>query len=325
MTTTAFVFPGQGSQQPGMGEPFFDAWPATRDRLADLSAALDDDLATLCFDGDADTLRATRNTQPALFAVGLATLAGLRARTDLRPDYVAGHSLGHFTALAAAGALEPAAGVSLVRKRGELLAEAGREAGPGTMCAVLLADPVDVAAACADRDDVGVGLYNGPRQTVVSGTREGVEHVRAILEATTRARFRDLEVAAAFHSPVMEPAREAVDEVMAAVDLAPADVPVVSDVSGRVYTDPAVARRDLAEQVTAPVDWHGVVATLRERGVDRYVSFPPAETLASLIGRIDPDAEVIALAEPADLERLESGAVPNADRQPATPAVSHDE
>lgn len=306
MTTTAFVFPGQGSQRPGMGTSFYDAWPETRERLDALSSSLGEDLADLCFDGDAASLRETRNTQPALFSVGLATLAGLRARTDGRPDYVAGHSLGHFTALAAAGALEPAAGVSLVRQRGRLLAEAGRQAGPGTMLAVLLADPEEVAATCADRDDVGVGLYNGPRQTVISGTREGVDAVRADLEATTCARFRELEVATAFHSPVMEPAREAVDEVMADVALAPADVPVVSDVSGRIYTDPDVARQDLAEQVTAPVDWHGVVETLRERDVDRYVVFPPAGALASLVERIAPDAEVLALAEPGDVAALES-------------------
>lgn len=302
--TTAFVFPGQGSQQPGMGEAFYEAWPETQTRLDALSDVLGDDLATLCFDEDEETLRATHNTQPALFGLGVSVYEGLVARTDLRPDYVAGHSLGHFTALAAAGALDPADGAGLVRQRGELLAAAGRDAGPGTMLAVLLADPDDVAAACAPRENVGVGLYNGPRQTVISGTREGVTAVREELEAGTRARFRELDVAAAFHSPVMADAVDDVGRAMASVSLASARVPVVSDVSRRVYTDPEVARRDLSEQVTSPVDWHGVVERLRGEGVDRFVAFPPAGVLASLVERIAPGAEVVALDTPGGVEEL---------------------
>lgn len=302
--TTAVVFPGQGSQQPGMGEAFYRAWPTTRNRLEALSATLGEDLAALCFAGDVKELRMTRNTQPALFGLGVAIYEGLVARYGLDPDYVAGHSLGHFTALAAGGALDSEDGVTLVRKRGELLEAAAGEDSPGTMLAVLLADPQEVAAACADREDVSVGLYNGPRQTVISGAQEGIAAIRKQLAERTRARFRELDVAAAFHSPVMEPAADAVDRTMAEVDLEPAAIPVVSDVSCRIYTDPVVARRDLSEQVTAPVDWHGVVERLQEAGVDRYVVIPPAGTLAGLIERIIPNAEVVALEMPADAAAL---------------------
>lgn len=300
---TAFVFPGQGSQHPGMGKSFYESWPETRSRLDELSIALGEDLPALCFDATERTLRETRNTQPALFGIGLAVYEGLIARSGLTPEYVAGHSLGHFTALAAAGALDPADGVRLVRRRGEFLA---RASDAGTMLAVLLAPPETVTEACASRKDVGVGLYNGPRQTVISGTREGIEAVRERIGADGRARFRELDVGTAFHSPLMEPAVEPVERALNAVDLDPATVPVVSDVSCQCYTHPSVARRDLSVQVTKPVDWHGVVSQLSEQGVDQYVVFPPAATLVSLIERIDPDATHIALETPADAEQLTS-------------------
>jgi len=304
VTTTAFLFPGQGSQKPGMGEVFYDAWPEVRARFDALSDALGEDLADLCFEADAATLQRTRNTQPALFGLGAAVSDAVVERWDVSPDYVAGHSLGHFTALSAASALDPSEGIGLVRRRGELLAEAGERAGPGTMLAVLLVDPDTVAAACEGRDDVGVGLYNGPRQTVVSGTEAGVAAVREELAEESRARFRELDVSAAFHSPVMASALPAVEREMDAVDLDPAEVPVVSDASCRCYTSPSVAHEDLAAQVTAAVDWHGVVEVLADRGVDRYVVSPPGGTLAGFVERIHPEAETVVLDAPADAARL---------------------
>lgn len=304
LENTAFVFPGQGSQQAGMGEPFYEAWPETRNAFEDLESELEVDLRSLCFAGSVEQLREPRNTQPAMLAAGYGTYVGLVARLGVEPAYLAGHSLGHFTALAAAGAADPAAFVEVVRKRGEFMERAERERGPGTMAAVLLADPEVVADACSTREDVGVALKNGPRQTVISGTTEGVAAVRADLEERTRARFRDLEVGAAFHSPVMAPAVEPVGAVMADLEMREPEVPVVSDVSGEVYTDPAVARRDLTTQITSPVDWVGVIEELSDRGIDRYVEFPPAGTLSALTERIDPDAECVTLETPADAEEV---------------------
>jgi len=304
---TALVFPGQGSQRPGMGAAFHEAWPETRATFADLDAALpaDLDLRELCFEADAATLRATDRTQPAVFAVAFATYRGLRARTGIEPVAVAGHSLGHVTALAASGVLDGVEGVRLAHERGRIMARVANDAPEGVMCAVLLADPETVVDACADHPEVGVAAFNAPRETVISGTVGAVDAVQTDLDRATRARFRELDTETAFHSPLVAPARDAFVPVLDGADLSGGEVPVASDVSGTVYTEPAVARAELAAQITAPVDWVGAVRTLRERGVTRYVELPPAGTLGRLIERIAPDATVRTLDGPDDAETLE--------------------
>lgn len=297
---TAFVFPGQGSQKAGMGRAFYDAWRETRTVFDDLNAALEVDLYELCFRGSSAELQRPRNTQPVMLAVGSATFAGIVSRFEVEPAFVAGHSLGHFTALAAAGMASPTDLVGVVRERGKCMERAEQVDGPGTMVAVLLADPAVVADACADRTDVGVALYNASRQTVISGTVEGVDAVQEELEKYTRARFRELDVGAAFHSPVMASAVDCVQEALEGVTMREAASPIVSDVSGTVYTDPDVAFSDLTTQITSPIDWVGVVEELKRRGVERYVEFPPAGVLSDLIERIHPNAECLALETPAD-------------------------
>lgn len=301
--TTAYVFPGQGSQFPGMGRAFYESWETTRRRFDALDAAIDTDLHDLCFDGDSGALRRTANTQPAVFAVGVATHAGVRERVG-PPDYVAGHSLGHVTAAAAADALAGEAGIELVRRRGELMQEAAQAEGPGTMVSVLLADPETVVEVCEQYPNASVAGFNGPRHTVVSGRSEAVARVRADLGDRTRARFVDLEVSAAFHSPVMDAATAPFADVLEATPFRPATIPICSDVTGAVYTDPAVARRDLATQLTAPIDWVRAVERLADGGVTRYVEFPPAGTLSDLIDRIAPDAETVRLEGPGDIEEV---------------------
>ena len=301
--STAYVFPGQGSQFPGMGRSFYDNLEATRRRFDELDAAVDVDLYDLCFEGDTETLRRTSNTQPAVFATGVATYAGVRERLG-PPDYVAGHSLGHITAAAAAGALTDDAGIELVRRRGELLEAAARADGPGTMVSVLLADPEAVVEACEQYPDASVAGFNGPRHTVVSGRRDAVAGVRADLDDRGRTRFVGLDVGAAFHSPVMESATEPFADVLEATPFRPAALPICSDVTGEIYTDPAVARRHLAAQLTAPIDWVSVIERFADRGVTQYVEFPPAGTLSELIDRIVPDAEIVTLERPADIAEV---------------------
>ncbi|WP_323191381.1 ACP S-malonyltransferase [Halostella sp. PRR32] len=297
---TAFLFPGQGSQTVGMGRDFHDDWPEVRETFDRLDAALDRDLRGLCFDGTADAIRRPSNTQPLLLATGIAVYEGVTGRFGVEPALVAGHSLGHFTALAAAGAMNPEAAVELTRQRGQCMERAAAADGPGTMVAVLLADPDAVAEACSAREDVGVALYNAPKQTVVSGTAEGVAAVRETLDERTPARFRELDTGAAFHSPVMASAVDCVETAMTGVTLREAGIPVVSDVTGEVYTDPSVARRDLTAQITSPVDWVRVVERLRTRGIERFVEFPPAGVLSTLVERVAPEADCISLETPAD-------------------------
>lgn len=300
MTTTAVLFPGQGSQRPGMGAAFHEAWPATQAALSALDDGADLDLPGLCFEAEARSLRATEHAQPAVYAVGAATWAGLVEEFDPDPAAVAGHSLGHWTALAAAGGVDRAHGCSLVARRGREMA-AAREEGPGRMVAVMLAEPATVADVCDGAGGASVAAFNAPRQTVVSGSETAVDAVELALDARADAvRFRDLDVAAAFHSPVMAGAADAFSTVVGGARLREADRPVVSDVTATAYSDPAVARRDLRAQLTAPVHWVGVLETLDDRGVERFVEMPPAGTLTELVEQTLPGAETIALESPAD-------------------------
>lgn len=304
MGDTALLCPGQGSQTPGMGEALYEAWPSFRAAFDRLDAATDEDLAALVFDGTDDRLRRTRYTQPAVFAVGTAAAAALDERFGITGDVVAGHSLGHFTALAAAGGLEPTAGVQLVATRGRLMDRAGREYGETSMVAVLLVEPSVVREAAASEPDVAVAVYNGPRQTVVSGDAAGVERVIEQITADHRARTTELDVSTAFHSPVMAPIVDEFADAFAETPVTPPAVPVVSDVTGEAYTDADTPRRELVEQLTSPVRWSEVVETLAARGVDRWVELPPAGTLARLVERMDVAGEVIQVDDPAAAQEV---------------------
>ncbi|MEZ3145509.1 ACP S-malonyltransferase [Halobaculum sp. MBLA0143] len=304
MTETALLCPGQGSQTSGMGAAFYDAWPEFREAFARLDGSLDLDLETLVFESSDDRLRETRYTQPAVFAVGVTAARATDRRFDVDPTFFAGHSLGHFTALAAAGALPAGAGAELVAERGRLMQRAGERDGPGTMVAVLLTDPGDVAEVCADYSDVSVAVYNGRRQTVVSGATDQVTAVREELSETHTARFEELDVGTAFHSPLMSSAVDPFEAALAETAFETADAPVVSDVTGDPYTDGSRARSQLATQLTNPVRWTDVVAHLDEAGVDRYVELPPAGTLAALVERAGVSGEVVTLDEPTDAREV---------------------
>ncbi|PSP67352.1 ACP S-malonyltransferase [Halobacteriales archaeon QS_1_69_70] len=295
---TAFVFPGQGSQEPGMGKQFYRQWEATEACLKRLSEAVEIDLAALCFEGDAERLQSTENTQPAVFSVGLSVYEGLQRRFDLDPDYVTGHSLGHFTALTSADGLPPEKAVQLVRRRGEIMADVTGTADTGKMVAVLLVDPADVVAACEEFEDVGVAGFNGPRQMVISGGKESVDRVQARIENSNRARFVELAVGAPFHSPLMLDAKDAFREYLEEDYFDDPSIPVVSDVSGDLYTDAIVPESELVEQITAPVNWVGVVETLRDVGVERYIELPPTGEIGEMIHRIHSGAEVISIDSP---------------------------
>lgn len=285
-----------------MGEAFYEVWPDVRAHMEQLSATIDRDLAHLCFEASAETVTETENAQPALYGIGTAVYAGLIDRGLPEPVHVTGHSLGHYGAITSAGMMTPTDGISVVKRRGEAIASAANERS-GTMVALLFVDTADIEGACQAREDVTVALYNGPEQTVISGSQTGID---AVVDQVG-GRAHPIDVSAPFHSAAMAPAQAAVEEALDSVSMQEATVPVVSDVSGTPYTDPVTARAELTEQVTAPIDWVGTIETLKARGVSEYVVVPPAETVADLIERNDPEATVHALATPVDAEAILDG------------------
>jgi [acyl-carrier-protein] S-malonyltransferase len=295
---TAFVFPGQGSQRPGMGSPWVGSpcWSLV-ENASDLVGR---DVGRLLLEADAEELRATREAQLTTF---LASLLVWEALHDL-PDVavVAGHSLGEFTALVAAGVLTCDDGLMLVGARGSSMQEAA-DAAPGTMAAVLgLADDA-VEAALEPLADVWPANYNAPSHVVVSGTVEGVAAGSQALKAAGARRILPLPVGGAFHTPLMAPARARLDTALREVSYADPGVPVLSAVTAAPYGgDPAAL---LSAQLTAPVRWRQVLEQLPSYGVERVVELGPGGVLAGLARRTLPGLQVVSVTGPADLALLD--------------------
>jgi [acyl-carrier-protein] S-malonyltransferase len=284
MGKTAFVFPGQGAAAVGMGQNIIAASPEAAAVWAEAVAALSD-LAELCAEGPLDRLIATSNAQPAIFAVDCACLAALRA-AGAEPDIVAGHSLGEYAALVAAGALAFSEALALVRARGEAMEAAC--ARPSTMMAITGLEAGEVEAIVEDWDGDGVlavANYNCPGQTVVGGD---VATVRAAATRFTAAggRVIELAVGGAFHSPLMAPAEAIFLPVLDRTEFREPLLPVVSNTTGRVATTAAQALDALRPQITASVKWEQSVETMLDEGVDTFVEAGPGKTLIGLVRRV---------------------------------------
>lgn len=308
--TRAFVFPGQGSQAVGMGRALAEAFPAAREVWEEADDALDFRLSGLAFGGPPEDLVRTENAQPALLANSMAVMAVLRREAGLelpaRAAFVAGHSLGEYSALCAAGVLGLREAARLVRLRGRAMQEAV-PAGEGAMAALLGADAdaaAGVVAEAADGEVLAVGNDNAPGQIVVSGAAAAV--ARAV-EAAPGHGFRravPLEVSAPFHCPLMEPAARAMEEALADAALAPPAVPVVANVTAAPVSGPDEIRGLLVEQVTAMVRWRESVLAMREAGVDTLVEAGEGRVLAGLARRIDPGIGTLPAAAPEEIEAL---------------------
>ncbi len=305
----AFVFPGQGSQVVGMGKALSDAFPAARAVFDEVDEALGQKLSALMFEGPEPELTMTANAQPALMAVSLAAVAVLRleAGLDLVRDaaFVAGHSLGEYSALAAAGSIPLSATARLLRLRGEAMQKAV-PAGAGAMAALLGLEP-DVATAIAieagEADDFcDVANDNGGGQVVLSGARGAV--LRAIEIAKTRGVKRAilLPVSAPFHCRLMQPAAEAMAAALANTPIAAPCVPLVANVAATPITDPAAIRHALVRQVTATVRWRESMGYMAARGVTLFVECGAGKVLSGLVKRIAPDAVGIAINTPPDVD-----------------------
>jgi [acyl-carrier-protein] S-malonyltransferase len=306
--TTAFTFPGQGSQAVGMGKALAEAVPAARAVFEEVDAALGQKLSALMWDGPEAELTLTENAQPALMAVSLAALRALEAegvRIGGTVAYVAGHSLGEYSALAAAGSLTIADAARLLRIRGRAM-QAAVPVGEGAMAALLgldFATATEVAAAAAENEVCQAANDNADGQVVVSGSKAAVERAVALAKARGAKRAMLLNVSAPFHCALMQPAADAMAAALAEVDLKAPIVPLVANVLAAPINDPADIRRRLVEQVTGTVRWRESVQWLAANGVTRLVEIGSGKVLTGLVKRIADGVEGLAVNTPDDVAK----------------------
>jgi len=312
MKPFAFVFPGQGSQSVGM----LDAWgddPVVAATIREASDALGEDLGALIRQGPKEALALTTNTQPVMLVAGVAAYRVWIARTGAAPAAVAGHSLGEYSALVAAGVLTLARAVPLVRLRARAMQEAV-PVGAGAMAAVLGLDAQQVVAICAEvtagfgadsGELVQAANFNEPAQTVIAGSKAAVERACEMLKAHGARRALSLPVSAPFHSSLMRPAAEKLREALASVDLKPPRMALVNNVDVAVEADAQRIRDALYRQAFGPVRWVECVQTLRARGLSTVVECGPGKVLAGMVPRIDASMTGLALFDPATLGNVE--------------------
>ncbi len=301
----AFVFPGQGSQTVGMGQALAATFPEARATFEEADAALGWRLSEVIFDGPAERLTLTENTQPAILTVSVAAWRVLEAR-GFRPDVVAGHSLGEYSAHVAAGTLEFADAVRLVHHRGQFMQEAV-PVGAGAMAAILGLDEEGVRAACeeaADGEVVSPANLNAPGQIVIAGTAAAVARAGDRARARGAKRVIPLQVSAPFHCALMAPAEARLAPELRAVPARDPRVPVVANVDAEPKRDAAAAIDALIRQVSSPVRWDAIVRRLASDGVTAYVEVGPGTVLSGLIKKIARDATILNLEQPAGLAAI---------------------
>jgi [acyl-carrier-protein] S-malonyltransferase len=309
MGKLAFLFPGQASQYPGMGRELADNHAAARSVFDEADRALGFSVSDLCFNGSEEALKLTANTQPAILTVSVAAYRVL-AENGVEPAFVAGHSLGEFSALVAAGGLEFADAVRLVRRRGEYMQSAVPE-GVGAMAAILGLAPAQVAGICrqaADGQVVAPANLNSPEQTVISGHAEAVKRAVELASAGGAKRAVILPVSAPFHSSLMQPAALRLETDLRATTFRPLRVPLVNNADAELTTSGDEARESLIRQVTLPVRWEESVRELIDQGVNTFVEVGPGRVLTGLLRQIDRSIHVFNVEDEkslrSTLERL---------------------
>jgi len=296
----AFVFPGQGAQQVGMGRELADRFPECAETFEQADAALDMSISRLCFEGPAEQLTLTEHAQPALVAVSTAAARVLLAR-GIAPTFLAGHSLGEYSAHVTAGTLSFADALRTVRNRGRYMQEAV-PVGDGAMAAILGADEATVTQACQEAargEVVSPANLNAPGQTVIAGARAAVERAGARAKELGARRVVPLAVSAPFHCALMRPAEERLAVDLRGLVVSDPTVPVVANLDAEPKRDGAASIAALLGQVTAPVRWEQVVRRLASEGVDTYVEVGSGSVLSGLIRKIDRSARVLSVADPA--------------------------
>jgi len=302
---TAFLFPGQGSQTVGMGKALAEASPKAREIFERADAALGEKLSTLCFEGPEEALKLTANTQPAILVTSVAAHAVFMERYGKAPAFFAGHSLGEWSALVAAGAIALEDAVRAVRLRGTFMQEAV-PAGQGAMAAILGLEPEKIRQACeeaAQGEVVSPANYNSPEQTVIAGHAAAVERAVEACKALGAKRAVPLPVSAPFHCALMEPVKPRLSGVLAEIEIRAPSAPVVTNVEAAPNADPSRVAQLLVEQVVAPVRWVECVQAMVAAGVTHMVELGPGKVLSGLVRRIAKDVVVANVEDPASLEK----------------------
>lgn len=302
---TAFLFPGQGSQYAGMGKSLQDRFQVVRETFAEADQALGFPLSKLCFEGPADALQLTENTQPALLAVSIAAFRVLQEQ-GLKPDYVAGHSLGEYSALAASGSIEFADAMRLVRKRGQYM-QAAVPPGVGAMAALLkLPDGKldDILAEAAQGEVVSAANLNSPDQVVIAGHAGAVARAVELAKAAGARRAVLLTVSAPFHCSLMKPAQERLAVDLKATEFRDLAVPLVNNWQAALIRTGSEAREGLYQQVPNAVRWTESIRKLASEGVTRFVEVGAGGVLTGLLRNIDPDLKGTKFGEAEDVEKM---------------------
>ncbi|MBI5644233.1 MAG: ACP S-malonyltransferase [Deltaproteobacteria bacterium] len=307
MNKIAFVFPGQGSQSAGMGKSFYDSFAAAREVYDEANDLLGYDLKKLSFEGPQAELDKTENTQPALLTASIAALRVLNDNVKITPECLAGHSLGEYTALVAAGALDFSDAVKLVHLRGRFMQESV-PFGTGKMCAVLGLDIDTVKAICASASSGAATVVpaniNSPEQIVISGHSAAVDLAAGLAKERGAKRVIPLQVSAPSHSPLMESAARKLDEELKKIDFREPSAPVVTNVEAETIKDRSEIRTLLTRQLTNPVRWVDIIRKMKRDGVDAIIEIGPNKVLTGLVKRIEKEMNTFNLSEAGDLDRI---------------------
>ena len=299
----AFVFPGQGAQKINMGRRLYELFPMSKGLMEMASKVVGFDIAKLCFEGSLEDLSQTENTQPALLTVSAMALEAFRSKANVKPDFVAGHSLGEFSALYAAGALSFEDAVRIVRKRGEYMAQTKA----GVMAAVLGLKSVAVEMICKEVSNVANWLqpanYNGSTQTVVAGTKAALEMAIPLLKKMGAKKIIPLKVSGAFHTPILEPAAVKLSHDLDEIRAGKMEVPLVNNVDAKIISDMNEALDGLKRQVVGVVRWTEVMEVLVKNGVRTVIEFGPGKTLGSMFKRMDKTLNVFNVEDDESLNR----------------------
>jgi [acyl-carrier-protein] S-malonyltransferase len=305
MPKIAFLFPGQGSQYPGMGRELAEEFPCARRAFEVADQTLSFSLSKLCFEGPAEDLQLTANAQPAILAMSVAVAAVLREK-GIRADFVAGHSLGEYSALVAAGSLPIEEAVRLVRKRGQYMQEAV-PVGQGAMAALLGLEAAAVEEVCrqaAQGEVVSSANFNSPGQVVISGHRGAVARAVTLARGRGAKRAVMLDVSAPFHCALMKPAQQRLEKELDRVAIADPQIPLANNVDAELVRSATGVREGLKRQVTAPVRWDQAMRVLRIENVECFIEVGPGKVLSGLLRQIDPRAECLRVEDMATLNQV---------------------